>query len=204
MKISELIANKLKSSIEINGEASLVLSGGNSPLKIYNELSNTNINWSSVNTTLVDDRLVEKNHPDSNQKLLFDNLIKNKANALNFIPLSKDIIKKGFVQTPFDICLLGMGLDGHFASLFPDMVNDSNAFDLNKEPEILEISAHGDPFVPRITMNFPLILKSHLIILLVKGKEKERVLNLSYKDKSLPLYYLLNNKNINLHIENIN
>jgi len=38
----------------------------------------------------------------------------------------------------------------------------------------------------------------------VKGKEKERVLNLSYKDKTLPLYYLLNNNNINLHIENIN
>ena len=204
MKISELIANKLKSSIEKNGQASLVLSGGTSPLKIYNELSNTNINWSSVNTTLVDDRLVEKNHPDSNQKLLFENLIKNKANSLNFIPLSKDIIKKEFVTTPFDICLLGMGLDGHFASLFPDMISSSNAFDLNEHPEILEIAAHGDPFVPRITMNFSLILKSRLIILLVKGKEKERVLNLSYKDKSLPLYYLLNHKSINLHIENIN
>ena len=118
--------------------------------------------------------------------------------------MSKDIIKNGFVKTPFDICLLGMGLDGHFASLFPDMVNNSNAFDLNEHPEIIEIAAHGDPFVPRITMNFALILKSHLIILLVKGKEKENVLNLSYKDKSLPLYYLLNNKNINLHIENIN
>ena len=90
MKISELIANKLKSSIEINGEASLVLSGGNSPLKIYNELSNININWCSVNTTLVDDRLVEKNHPDSNQKLLFENLKvsvfieKNETLKLNF------------------------------------------------------------------------------------------------------------------------
>ena len=81
MKISELIANKLKLSIEKNGQASLVLSGGTSPLKTYNELSNTNINWSSVNTTLVDDRLVEKNHPDSNQKLLFDNLINNKAKS---------------------------------------------------------------------------------------------------------------------------
>ena len=97
-----------------------------------------------------------------------------------------------------------MGDDGHFASLFPDMVNDFSAFNTKAEPEILKISSHGDPFLPRITMNFSLILKSEFIILLVKGAKKQNTLDKSLNDKSFPIHYLLKNRFSNFYIEKIN
>ena len=66
-----------------------------------------------------------------------------------------------------------MGEDGHFASLFPDMINQNEAFDLNASPKILITPPQGNPFIPRITMNLSLIMESLNIILLVKGKAKQ-------------------------------
>lgn len=204
MSVAQLISKKLTLSIENNGIASLVMSGGSSPLKIFEELSNIDIPWAKVQVTLVDDRLVNDNNIYSNQKLIYDYFLLNKARLAQFIPLTKEIITKNLIRTPFDIMLLGMGEDGHFASLFPDMVNDFSAFNTKAEPEILKISSHGDPFLPRITMNFSLILKSEFIILLVKGSKKQNTLDKSLNDKSFPIHYLLKNRVSNFYIEKIN
>ena len=72
MSIAKLISKKLSLSIENNGMASLVISGGSSPLKIYEELSNIDIPWPKVKVTLVDDRLVDYNNNYSNHKLIYD------------------------------------------------------------------------------------------------------------------------------------
>ena len=204
MSVAKLISKKLSLSIENNGMASLVISGGSSPLKIYEELSNIDIPWPKVKVTLVDDRLVDYNNNYSNHMLIYNFFLKNKAKSAKFIPLTKEIINKNLIRTPFDITLLGMGEDGHFASLFPDMVNDFSAFNTKAEPEILKISSHGDPFLPRITMNFSLILKSEFIILLVKGSKKQNTLDKSLNDKSFPIHYLLKNRVSNFYIEKIN
>ena len=204
MNVVQLISKKLTLSIENNGIASLVMSGGSSPLKIFEELSNIDIHWAKVQVTLVDDRLVNDNNIYSNQKLIYDYFLLNKARLAQFIPLTKEIITKNLIRTPFDITLLGMGDDGHFASLFPNMVNDFSAFNTKAEPEILKIPSHGDPFLPRITMNFSLILKSEFIILLVKGSKKQNTLDKSLNDKSFPIHYLLKNRVSNFYIEKIN
>ena len=68
MSIVKLISDKLNSSIENKGSGSLVVSGGTSPISIYEELSNIDISWSKVFLTLVDDRLVDTDHRESNQK----------------------------------------------------------------------------------------------------------------------------------------
>ena len=75
---------------------------------------------------------------------------------------------------------------------------------LKSKLNINEIKANGDPFVPRISMNLPLILSSKLIILIIKGKMKQEVLKDAYTNKNIPLYYLLNNRKNNLHIELLN
>ena len=204
MSVAKLISKKLSLSIENNGMASLVISGGSSPLKVFEELSNIDITWPKVKVTLVDDRLVDYNNKFSNHKLIYDYFLKNKAKSAQFIPLTQEIITKNLIRTPFDITLLGMGDDGHFASLFPDMVNDFSAFNTKAEPEILKIPSHGDPFLPRITMNFSLILKSEFIILLVKGSKKQNTLDKSLNDKSFPIHYLLKNRVSNFYIEKIN
>jgi 6-phosphogluconolactonase len=203
MILTKLISDKLKLAIAKKGNATFVVSGGNSPLKLFDDLSKIDLPWNKVQITLVDDRLVDKNHIHSNQKLITDHLLKNKAKLANFIPLSEEIIKSKIILTPFDVNLLGMGEDGHFASLFPDMIKNFNSFDLNADPNVFSITSHGDPFLPRITMNLSLILKSEFIVLLVKGAIKQKIIDQAKNDNSLPIHYLLKSRASNFLIEYI-
>ena len=203
MILTKLISDKLKLAIDKKGTATFVVSGGTSPLKLFEDLSKIDLPWNKVQITLVDDRLVNKNHIHSNQKLINDHLLKNKAKLANFIPLSEEIIKSKIIVTPFDVNLLGMGEDGHFASLFPDMIKDFNLFDLSADPNILTITSHGDPFLPRITMNLSLILKSEFIVLLVKGSIKQKIIDQAKNDNSLPIHYLLKSRASNFLLEYI-
>jgi len=203
MSIVNLISDRLNSSIENEGSASLVLSGGSSPISIYEELSNIDISWSKVFLTLVDDRLVEPDHRESNQKLLHNHFIKNKAQNINFFPLTENFLSNTEFKKPFDITLLGMGEDGHFASLFPDMINNNEAFNLNESPKILITPHQGNPYLPRITMNLCLIMKSINIVLLIKGKAKQDIFNKAKKDEDLPIHYLIKNRNKNFFVEKI-
>ena len=204
MSIIKLITEKLSSSIEKKGTASFVLSGGTSPIKVFDQLSNVDLPWSKVHITLVDDRLVEPKNHNSNQKLISEYFLKNKAKKARFFPLSENLIfKKDIFKLPFDVTLLGMGEDGHFASLFPNMIDNFDALNIQADFKIFKTSPQGEPFLPRITMNLSLILNSEIIILLVKGKTKLKVLNEAYSNENLPIHYLLNNKKENLFIEKL-
>jgi len=204
MNIVKLISDKLNSSIENIGSGSLVLSGGTSPISIYEELSNIDISWSKVYLTLVDDRLVDPDHKDSNQKLLHNHFIKNKAKNINFFPLTENFLSNTEFKKPFDITLLGMGEDGHFASLFPDMINQYEAFDINASPKILITPPQGNPLIPRITMNLSLIMESLNIILLVKGKAKQNIFEKAKQEQKLPIHHLIKNRNRDFFIEKAN
>ena len=204
MSIIKLITEKLSSSIEKKGTASFVVSGGTSPIKVFDQLSNVDLPWSKVHITLVDDRLVEPKNHNSNQKLISEFFLKNKAKTARFFPLSENLIfKKDIFKLPFDVTLLGMGEDGHFASLFPNMIDNFDALNIQADFKIFKTSPQGEPFLPRITMNLSLILNSEIIILLVKGKTKLKVLNEAYSNENLPIHYLLNNKKENLFIEKL-
>lgn len=205
MSIIKLITEKLSYSIEKKGTASFVVSGGTSPIRVFDQLSNVDLPWSKVHITLVDDRLVEPKNHNSNQKLISEYFLKNKAKIARFFPLSENLIfKKDIFKLPFDVTLLGMGEDGHFASLFPNMIDNFDALNIQADFKIFKTSPHGEPFLPRITMNLSLILNSEIIILLVKGKTKLKVLNEAYSNEKLPIHYLLNNKKENLFIEKLN
>ena len=186
------------------GSGSLVVCGGTSPISIYEELSNIDISWSKVFLTLVDDRLVDPDHKESNQKLLHNHFIKNKAKNINFFPLTENFLSNTKFKKPFDVTLLGMGEDGHFASLFPDMINQNEAFDLNASPKILKTPPQGNPFRPRITMNLSLIMESLNIILLVKGKAKQNIFEKAKQEQKLPIHHLIKNRNRDFFIEKAN
>ena len=157
--------------------------------------------WSDINISLVDDRVVDTNHDDSNEKLVNNVLIKDEAKDANFISLcnqSKDLLN---LKRPFGIMLLGMGEDGHFASLFPKLIETNpEYFDLESDPEIFFTEPMGNPCHRRVSMNLSMILESKDIFLLVSSEKKSEVLNQAKSDKSLPLYYLLNQSKVDIKI----
>ena len=119
--------------------------------------------------TLVDDRLVPDNHDDSNRKLIRAQLLQGPP-QVKFLPLTiAGPVAK--IDRPFDVMLLGMGQDGHFASLFLSMVDDA-AMDVDTAPAIIQTGPA--PLCRRISMNLPMILQSRLLLLLVKGTAKKR------------------------------
>ena len=208
--IAQSIGKTLQSEISEYGTASLVVCGGSSPIKIFKYLNSIKIDWHFIRIFLVDDRLVEPQSEFSNQKLLKTHLLKNNAKKSIFTPLSTDSISRNLMPDIFTVMLLGMGNDGHFASLFPEMlVQTENSakknleFEVSAEPSIITTSALGNPKLPRISMNLSLILKSKRIILLANGKEKQAVLKSAEKDKMLPIYHLLKQTHVPIEIESL-
>ena len=194
------IYEALKNSIDNNGRASFVVSGGSSPVKIFNDLSKSDLDWSKVSVTLVDDRVVSSEHSDSNEKLLKENLFINNASAAKFISLKSDSEEVMNINRPFDIMLLGMGEDGHFASLFPELVDNSNYFDLSANPEIIFTEPMGNPCHKRVSMNLSMIMQSKKIILLVSSSAKSILVDQALENKYLPIHFLLNQQTKDIEI----
>ncbi|MEK9780690.1 MAG: 6-phosphogluconolactonase, partial [Gammaproteobacteria bacterium] len=87
MKHSSLILDLLDQSLKSKGFASFIVSGGSSPVVIFQEMSQMNTDWSNIDVSLVDDRVVDPTHLDSNEKLVNDLLITNNASNANFISI---------------------------------------------------------------------------------------------------------------------
>jgi len=198
---SARIHSILSNAIKNKGSASFIASGGSSPVPIFKDLSASNLDWANIEVTLVDDRSVNKSHVDSNEKLLNDNLFVNKASNASFISLKSDPSEVYKINQPFDLMLLGMGEDAHFASLFPSMINTNiEYFNIDSKPEIIYTEPMGSPLHERISMNLAMILNSKNIILLVSNAKKLEVLTKAKTNKNLPLYYLLNQKLVDIEI----
>ena len=207
---ADSIANSLQSEISETASASLVVCGGSSPIEIFKHLKLQEIEWSLVKIFLVDDRVVDLQSKHSNQLLVKTHLLQKNASEAELVPLSTDQIYYNTLPTKFTVTLLGMGTDGHFASLFPNLLLKSGPSsqthpDLasSSQPRIIKIPAQGDPFVPRISMNLSLILNSKRIILLANGIEKQAILAKAEVDRTLPVHFLINQKILPIEIESL-
>ena len=186
MKPIDLMQNEMAETLAAKGKVSLALSGGSSPVDLYRLLSSVEFDWARVSITLIDDRLVPADHPDSNERLITKTLRQNNAADAVFIPL-EDWPDNEIA----DIAVLGMGSDGHFASLFPSMLDQSQAFDPAAHPAIIRTPPQGIPKHPRITMNLAMIRAIPCRILLVVGAEKQALLSAARSTTDLPISRLL-------------
>ena len=109
--ISDQIQNILKNSIKESGQATLLVCGGSSPLKIFKELSESDVDWSKVFISLIDDRIVDEDNPDSNVHLLNQHLLIGNVKNASFISLNDDHQKLIGNFDFFDVAIVGMGPD---------------------------------------------------------------------------------------------
>ena len=190
--LSQSIAASLSASINLNGYASFVVCGGSSPLPLYDNLSNKDLDWSKVSIFLGDDRVVPSDHQDSNNYLIQLHLLKNNASSASFYPLNNSKITIKDIRRPFDVVLLGLGNDGHFASLFPAQLNNALVFDAYASPSIIVSDQDlGSPSHKRISMNLSMLIDAKRCILLVPNSDKRKIVERAYKDNQLPLHFLL-------------
>ena len=193
--LTNSIVDSLISSINLNGHASFVVCGGNSPLPLYNNLSKKDLDWSKVSIFLGDDRVVHADHPDSNNYLIHHNLLQNNAASASFYSLIDLKISIEDMKRPFDVVLLGLGNDGHFASLFPAQLGNADAFDITASPGlIISDQELGSPCYKRISMNLSLLMDTRRCILLVPNENKRKIVEKALEDNQLPLHFLLNQK----------
>ena len=187
--------NRIK---EKKGERlSFVLTGGKSPIKLYRSLSKSKTNWENVDFFWGDERYVSKNSQHSNYKLAKKNILDNlkidkkqlfSVNTVkpNLISSSKDYekkIKKYFFRKKlkFDIILLGLGEDGHIASIFPGEIDKNN---INVTKSVIR-----DDF-ERISLTLKTINNAKKIFLWLPTKKISRIFYDSFNNKKKPVSYI--------------
>ncbi len=183
--------------------AKIALSGGTTPKTIYEKLATQSLPFDKLDFYQVDERYIPLDHQDSNCRMIFDSLI-NKINS-NFhhfdtkLPIEEALEKyeKELPNEPFDLTILGIGPDGHTASLFP------NSTALDETKPVAHTTTEEFTTNDRLTLTFPKILESSHLLILLNGPTKQKIIDilqnptLSYKD--FPAKKLTDHPNLTIH-----
>ncbi len=178
------IAASLVAAIGARGTASLVVSGGRSPVKLFEILRKEPLDWSRVCIALADERWVAADAAASNERLVRDHLLKDGATAARFLGLKNAAPTPDLgavsawetfarVPRPFDTVVLGMGDDGHTASLFPRSPNLPSALNRGAVAGCVGMWS-PEPPQPRLSLNLTALLDARRIVLMIGGESKWR------------------------------
>lgn len=181
-RLAESIADRLRQAISERGQASLVVCGGSSPRELFEYLADQSLEWSAVTIIPSDERWVKSDDEQSNERLIRSTLLSGQARQARFVGLYRDTETPqqalatvsevlDSVDRPLDVVLLGMGNDGHTASLFP------------QAPDIETCLASNEPCVApdvdkpaRISLSLAFLSQARSIDVLVFGENKKQVL----------------------------
>ncbi|MEK7343917.1 MAG: 6-phosphogluconolactonase [Pseudomonadota bacterium] len=177
------IAAILGDAIAARGVATLAVSGGRSPRPVLEALSQAPIDWGKVVVTLVDERWVEPVSADSNERLVRETLLQGPAAEARFVPMKNEAADAYAGQAeaeraiaalpwPLDIVLLGMGDDGHTASLFPEAAELAEG--LSSSARTIAVTPPAAPH-QRLSLTASAILDSRHIFLQIGGAGKRAV-----------------------------
>jgi 6-phosphogluconolactonase len=182
--LADKIAAALRAALAERGAASLVVSGGKTPVTLFRMLRAKDLDWGRVSIALADERWVEPSSADSNEHLVRSELLHDKAAAARFIGLKNaaptpDIGAVSAWETfarvprPFDAVVLGMGDDGHTASLFPNSPNLARALNPAAAAGCVGMWAPTPPQA-RLSLNLTALLDARRIVILLNGASKRR------------------------------
>jgi 6-phosphogluconolactonase len=183
----DYVLRQLQSAIATHGQATIALSGGSTPKPLYERLATADLDWSKLHIFWGDERYVPADHPDSNERMArlawLDRVPFPAANlhpvptsaadpavaAQQYAQMLQDFFAISAQEFPrFDVMLLGMGDDGHTASLFPGTAA------LEVCDRLATVGQKGDD--PRITLTLPVINQADLILFVVAGANKQTAL----------------------------
>jgi 6-phosphogluconolactonase len=200
------IARAIDDGLAARRLAAVALAGGRTAPPILERLATGQRKWSHVTVAPTDERWVPVEHPDSNLRLLRQglalapgirwlNLVPDRAAGAPQVKHANWALKA--VPGPFDAVLLGMGADGHFASLFPGAANLADALDLASTEPAVTILPDPMPSAgphPRVSLTLARLLDSRRVLLALVGEEKRAVLRQAQRDPDparLPVSALL-------------
>lgn len=187
--LASAVANDLRAALQDQPLATLAVSGGRSPVPVFEILREQELDWSRVIVTLVDERWVPETDPASNAALVRTHLLRDRAAAARFVPLytgavSAEAAEETLAATfrdlplPFAAVILGLGDDGHTASLFPGSPRLSEGLALGRTvadtpPCLAQVGAVAP--TERISLTLPWILNARRIYLQFAGAAKIEV-----------------------------
>lgn len=180
------IAIAIREAIESQGQATILVSGGSTPVGLFAELSTMDVPWEKVQISLVDERLLPDGHPDQNGTMVRKHLLRNKASKAEFKPLVVDSdnalsnltrVREALQDftSPYAAVVLGMGTDGHTASLFPDMPELEDGMNLENAHAVLITNPVKAPY-QRISHIRRALLNTRHLFLHLYGEEKKQIL----------------------------
>ena len=185
--VAETLARACTDAIESRGNAVLALAGGSTPMPVYRRLAGTELDWSRIDLLPGDERWVAHDHVACNLRAMRDAFSDVKANFHALTPEHPDATPGTAVAEttlaelggPFDACVLGMGSDGHFASLFPGSVGLAEALDPAGTAQVVVVQPSplpADAPFARISLTLSRIAASRRLLLLIRGEDKRKVL----------------------------
>lgn len=204
------IADHMSEAIRRRRRAVLALAGGRTPFAIYEELSKWPLRWALVDIVPTSERWVSRYSLERNGALIRAKLLKNEAAAANYIPLieawdanpghealihaTRKADEAVAALGPLDVALLGMGMDGHVASIFPNNPASKPLLDLDGDRSCLLTPPQPDgPRQPRISLSLAKIASARQVMVVIRGEQKLGALRraLADPDATSPIAALL-------------
>lgn len=202
--VSERIILDVRKSLKTNVRASIMLSGGSTPRMTYEALGKSVFDWRKVNVGLVDDRWVDESSPGSNAAMIRECFVDRANFPPRLFPLKNQdaSLERGCeasnlsyfkIQRPFSSVTLGMGMDGHTASWFPNAVGIDRALNPRSSKLVVPVRPHPSEvtgeYLERATLTLSAVSEARNIYLLLSGQNKLDLFTdvLDDPDSSLPI-----------------
>lgn len=198
----------LAEAVAQRGHAYLVVSGGKTPIDLFETLAKTALPWDKITITLADERCVAVDDAHRNERLVRQFLLQHHAKAANFLSLYDEQlgqlapVERAIAALPtFDAVILGMGEDGHTASLFPGANELSQGLADDAAPVLLVTPKTAA--YQRVSLSKKRLLDSRVIFFHLLGQNKLAVLHQAMAQADpmiMPVSAFLNNQQANVQV----